>query len=142
MNTVIDTIGSMNTADLLLLKQYIESKIEDNYDDPGNFYLHDRIDDYIYIVDYEDGTYHYYCKGADAFKEYMGVSYATRIRRKTKDLFPVYETLKEKHERSEEEIRHQLHEGTMSANKAAAEQKHRCGHHKVSKQQRQQEWIS
>ena len=142
MNTVIDAIGNLNTADLLLLKQYIETKIEDDYDLKENFYLHDRIDDYIYIVDYLDGSYHYFCKGAEAYKIYMSDVYATKIRRKTKDLFPVYETLKEKYERSEKEIRCELHNKPMQTDNPAVKQKHRCRHHRVSEQQRQQEWIS
>ena len=142
MNTVIDAIGNLNTADLLLLKQYIETKIEDNYDLKENFYLHDCIDDYIYIVDYSDGSFHYFHKGAEAYKTYMHDSYATRIRRKTKDLFPVYETLKEKHERSEEKVRCELHNKPMQTDYLAIEQKHRCRHNRISSSQTKQEWLS
>jgi len=111
MNTIREMVSTMNSVDLLALKSLIEDKIEENYDLPENFYIHDKTDDYIYIVDYIDGHYHYSYIGAEAYKEYIGSPYATRIRRKTKSLFPVFETMmvKENYEqRGEETIRYEL----------------------------------
>lgn len=83
-------------TDLTELKKLIELKIQEDYDRKENFMLHDRIDDYIYVVYYIDGEYHSYCKGCDAYERYMRDADAVSIKRKTKDLFPVYEDLIEK----------------------------------------------
>ena len=96
MYNVNDYINSLNTVDLLSLKTQIENKIDEYYHLKENFYLHEEHDDYIYIIDYIDGSHHYEYIGARAYRKYIGDSSAIAIRRKTKDLFPVYETLLEK----------------------------------------------
>lgn len=91
-----ESILAYKGADLALLKKLIERRMQDEYDDPANFMFHDRIDDYIYIVDYMDGSYHYDYIGKRSYNEYINNADAVRIRRKTKSLSPVYETLLEK----------------------------------------------
>ncbi len=89
-------IAQFQGTDLNELKKLIDLKIQEEYDRTENFMLHERIDDYIYIVYYFDDSYHYYCIGADAYNEYIRNEYAVKIGRKTKDLFPTYEMLMEK----------------------------------------------
>ena len=86
-------ISAYSGTDLTDLKKMIDEKIQEDYNRKENFMLHDRTDDYIYIVHYDDGSYHFWCKGADAYERYINDPEAVRISRKTKDLFPVYEDL-------------------------------------------------
>lgn len=89
-------IAQFQGADLKELRKLIEEKIQEDYDRKENFLLHEKSDDYIYIVDYIDDSYHYQYIGKEAYEEYLNNAGAYRIRRKTKDLFPVFETLLEK----------------------------------------------
>lgn len=89
-------IAQFQGTDLNELRELIETKIQEEYDRAENFMLHDSLDDYIYIVYYFDDSYHSYCRGADAYNEYMKNDFAIKIGRKTKDLFPVYEMLLKK----------------------------------------------
>lgn len=98
MNNINEYISSLNTADLLQIKALVETKIQDHYDDKDNFYLHERIDDYTYIIDFVDGTRHYDYIGARAYKKYITDKRAVALRRRTKDLFPTYENLLVKEE--------------------------------------------
>ena len=91
-----ESILNFRGTDLNELKKLIENKIQEEYDLPENFMHHDRIDDYIYIVDYLDGSYHFYCIGRQAYDEYIANIEAIRIRRKDKHLKPKYETLLDK----------------------------------------------
>ena len=143
MNTITDKINSMSTADLLNLKSFIEDKIDEYYNLPDNFYLHEKTDDYIYIVDYEDGSFHYTYKGADAYREYTNDLRAVGIRRKTKDLFPKYETMiKENYERKQKAIRQELCYKPVQTDNTYAEPENRLGYYRLPRYQRQQEWIS
>lgn len=89
-------IAQYQGTDLTKLKELIEEKIQEDYHRKENFMLHDRIDDYIYLVYYLDNEYHYYYKGKDAYDEYIKNVEAVKIVRKSKDLFPTFETLIEK----------------------------------------------
>lgn len=91
-----ESILHFRGTDLHELKRLIEQKIQEEYDLPENFMHHDKVDDYIYIVEYFDGSYHYDCIGKRSYEEYIGNVNAVRIRRKTKELYPTYETLLEK----------------------------------------------
>ena len=96
MYNVNDYINSLNTVDLLSLKAQIENKIDEYYHLKENFYLHEEHDDYIYVIEYADGSkYHDYI-GARAYRKYINDCDAIAIGRKTKDLFPTYEPLLEK----------------------------------------------
>ena len=88
-----ESILNYRGTDLHELKKLIDKKIEEEYHLPENFMLHDCVDEYIYIVDYMDGSYHYDCIGKRAYEEYINNIEAIRIRRKTKRLSPTYETL-------------------------------------------------
>ena len=91
-----ESILHFTGTDLLKLKELIDQKIQEEYDKPQNFMHHDKVDDYIYIIDYIDGSYHYDCIGRRSYEEYISNIEAVRIRRKTKSLYPAYETLLEK----------------------------------------------
>ena len=89
-----DAIRSMTSADLEAIKKMIAQEEKDRYDEM--WWIHDRIDDYLYKVHYRDGHIHITCKGADSYKEYMMNDDAMWIERYTKDLFPTYEFLMRK----------------------------------------------
>ena len=84
------------SQDLIKLKEQIDRQLEEIYERKENFYLHEKIDDYIYIVHYLDGHTHMDYIGARSYNEYISNEDAIKIERKTKDLFPTYETLMEK----------------------------------------------
>lgn len=87
------SIAHYTGTDLLMLKELIDNKMIDDYDLKENFMLHDKIDSYLYVVYYVDNTNHLYCKGKDAYEEYISNHLAIRVARKTKDLFPTFEDL-------------------------------------------------
>lgn len=135
MNTVAELINSMNTSQLLNMKAMIEDKIDEYYHLPENFYLHEKFDDYLYNVMYQDGSKHLYSRGADAYRELIKNNTAIGIIRHTKDLFPVYELMmvkETKDEREQEEIRHKLYNYTMQTNHATSEQEKRLRHNRFS----------
>ena len=88
-----ESILAYRGTDLQELKKLIDKKIQEEYDLPENFMHHDCVDEYIYIVDYIDGSCHYDCIGKRSYEEYISHTEAIRIRRKTKRLSPTYETL-------------------------------------------------
>ena len=131
---ITELLCTMNAQQLLNLKSMIDDQIEAAYDLPENFYLHETLDDYLYIVKYDDGSSHLYIKGAQAYREYKANRCAVGIIRKTKDLFPVFELMlvKENHERKQEELRQELCYETLQKNYSSAEQRKRCRHNYVS----------
>lgn len=86
----------LTSKDLISLKEQIDKQLEEIYDRTENFYLHEEKDDYIYIVHYLDGHTHIDYIGAKSYEEYMSHADAIKLERKTKNLFPKYETLMEK----------------------------------------------
>ena len=89
-------ISQFAGTDLEELKKLIDIKIREEQERAENFMLHDWTDNYIYVVYYLNGEYHYYCKGKEAYKRYLNDADAIKVARKTKDLFPNYETILEK----------------------------------------------
>lgn len=91
---ICNTIHTMSHEDLDAVKKMIAAEEKSRYDDM--WWTHDRIDDYLYIVHYRDGSTHLSCKGKDSYEEYMKEDDALWIERKTKNLFPVKEFLMRK----------------------------------------------
>lgn len=87
------SIAHYTGTDLLMLKELIDSKMEDDYDLKENFMLHDTIDNYLYVVYYVDDNHHTYAKGKEAYDEFIANDFAIRVARKTKNLYPTYEDL-------------------------------------------------
>lgn len=94
MNTIIEQLRNMNGFQLEEIKQLIDNEYNQLAVKDDNYMLHNFIDDFIYIVYYADGSYHYFCKGRDAYIEYK--NWGVKLGRKTKDLFPTYEMLLDK----------------------------------------------
>lgn len=91
---VIDMLRRMPIADFNLYKQAVAKVEQERYNEM--WYDHDNVDDYIYIVHYSDGHTHTTCRGKQSYNEYMTSEDAVMIERKTKDLFPTYQTLLKK----------------------------------------------
>ena len=121
----------LNGHDLLELKKMVDDQIQYAKHLKENFYLNDTTDNYIYIVRYRNGKYHYVFKGADAYKEYMNSDYACKLDRKTKNLFPTYESLMEKNY-GKERVRSELSQNEIKANQVQFEQRNRPGLNLVS----------
>lgn len=97
MNAILNTIENLTDQAMLTeIVKLIDSRIEEVYDEKENFMYHDEIDDYIYVVYYLDRKV-YYCKGKEAYENYIRDDEALSVYRKTKDLFPTYELLLEKY---------------------------------------------
>ena len=94
LENAIDLLDKLSGFELKRIKKYFENKFEEVAQKDSNYILHDFVDDYFYIVYFEDGTHHLYSKGEDAYSTYKNCG--IRLERKTKDLFPTYEVLLEK----------------------------------------------
>lgn len=105
-------ISSLSGAELLNLREIINEKIDEVSGQDNNFMLHDFVDEYFYIVHYENGNTYLYTKGKDAYNEYINSSEAVSIVRKTKNLFPTFEEImskEKKNERKKKGLRCELH---------------------------------
>ena len=98
-------IAKYSGADLQIIRDIINEQIEVEYEKKENFMYHDTIDNYLYLVYYLDGTSNLFAIGADAYERYIKREDAIRVERKTKNLFPTYETILRKNERKQKTIR-------------------------------------
>lgn len=124
-------IQYLDGHDLLALKEMVEQQIQYAKHLKENFYLNDTFDDYIYIVRFKNGKYHYVFKGAEAYKEYIENDYACKLERKTKELFPVFEILMEK-KNEKERVRSKVSQSKPKANQIQSKQGNRPGYPLVS----------
>ena len=97
---IYDYIQTLDGFQLEELRRYIEKQEQVVYDRRENFHLHERVDQFIYVIEYADGHLFYDCIGKRAYEKYLKDEDAIRIGRKTKSLFPTYDKLMEK------ELRH------------------------------------
>ena len=95
MNIINEIKTIKSESDLLYLKSIIDSQIEQNYYRKENFMFHDSLDEYLYVVNFEN-DYHTYSTGKKAYDVFIENSDALNITRKTKDLFPTFELLMER----------------------------------------------
>ena len=99
-DTEVEIINAINLFDKLSgeqlkrFKQLLDKKFDEVVKEDRNYMMHDFVDDYLYIVYFQDGAHYTYCKGEDAYSSYK--SCGIRLERKTKELFPTYEVLLEK----------------------------------------------
>lgn len=96
VDTLLDAIDKLTGMELLQMQEKIHDQFQKVIDREENFFLHDYVDDWFYIVNYEDDSYYLYTKGKDAYEEYLRNEKAIAITRKSKDLFPVYQTMMSK----------------------------------------------
>lgn len=133
----MEQISAMSLKEIEALKLLIEEREEELYDEA--WYRHTRLDDYIYKVHYANGEYCRYCKGADAYEEYL--NHGTWIERYTKDLFPTYEFLMRKEPANEEDrVRQTVHEDTLQADQTATERRKGQGHYRLPGTANQRQW--
>lgn len=121
------SIQFLDGHDLLALKKMVEDQIKYAKHLKENFYLNELTDDFIYIVWYMDGSYHYMFKGAEAYNEYIDNPRAIKLERKTKDLFPKFEMLMEKGN-EQERVHTELPQNETKADKVQFEQGSRQGY--------------
>lgn len=86
-----DVLRNMTAADLEAIKEMIAREERNRYDEM--WWTHDRIDNYLYYVYYDDGTEWMHCVAKKVYDEYIKNEKAVCIKRKTKDLFPTWETM-------------------------------------------------
>ena len=94
--SALELLDKLNGFELKRVKELFEQKYEEVAQKDSNYQVHDFVDDYLYIVYYPNGEHHYTLKGADAYDRYL--KEGIRLDRKTKDLFPTYETLLQREE--------------------------------------------
>lgn len=97
-DVLLDSIRKLTGFELLQLKDEIIRTFNEVIDREENFFLRDYIDNFFYIVSYNDGSIHRFYTGARAFKEYSNSPDSIAITRYTKDLFPIYQTMMSKQE--------------------------------------------
>lgn len=86
-----EQIHNLSTADLEAIKEMIAQEEKNRYDEM--WWTHDRIDNYLYYVYYDDGTQWMHCIAKKVYDEYIKNEKAICIKRKTKNLFPTWETM-------------------------------------------------
>lgn len=91
LKELLDSMDKLSGFELEELKNKFDAKFEKLSQLDRNYNLHDFIDDYTYIVYYNDDSFHYYSKGQEAYKSYLNSG--VKLERKTKDLYPTYESL-------------------------------------------------
>ena len=91
---IFQYVSTMDSADLDAIKMMVAARENELYD--IRWWTHEKIDEYLYKVHYQDGHTHITCKGKDSYEEYMRNDDAIWIERYTKDLFPTYELLMRK----------------------------------------------
>lgn len=99
-------IAKYSGADLQLIRDMINEQIDIEFEKPENFMYHTALDNYLYLVYFQDGTNRLFAIGADAYEEYMKRNDAIRVERKTKNLFPTFEVILKKYE--QKRIRSQI----------------------------------
>lgn len=92
-NEVLAYLKTLNGKQLADLKNEVEQQMDYLYYLDENFWMRDKIDNYLYVIYYIDGSYYTDCIGKRAYERYMGDPNAFKICYKTKDLFPTYGTL-------------------------------------------------
>lgn len=90
------SIQEMSIQELLALQSDVQDQLAELYWSDENFYNREEKDSYVYIVVYDDLTYHYDYIGERAYREYLKNDNAIRIECKTKTLFPTYKVLMQK----------------------------------------------
>ena len=91
-----EAIKGLSPQELYDLKNKVDEEIQDQYWSDANFFNREQTDSYIYIVVYDDLTYHYDYLGKRAYDRYLKDDNAIRIECKTKHLFPEFKVLMEK----------------------------------------------
>lgn len=92
-----DLLSSMSRMDglqLMNLRERFDKRFDELKHLDRNFMLQDFIGDYFYEVHFDDDSTNIYCKGEEAYDNYM--RHGTKLVQKSKDLFPTYKTLMEK----------------------------------------------
>ena len=88
-----EIISRMNGLELNRINELVDEQIENDYYKKENFMLHEKKDDYLYDVFYNDQTKLRFYIGQKAYKEYQENKRAVSIYRVTQDLFPERELL-------------------------------------------------
>lgn len=96
-------IHSLNATDFNNLREFIKKEEKSRYDEM--WWTHNRIDNYLYYVYYKDGSEWMHCIAKKVYDEYISNENAICIKRKTKDLFPTWETLMEKKNHEQKGLR-------------------------------------
>lgn len=91
-DTFIRNLKKLNGIELLETKKLFDAVYEELVKEDCNYMLHDFVDDYTYIVHYDDGTKYMFCKGKKAYDQFM-TEHGIKLERRTKELRPTYETL-------------------------------------------------
>ena len=90
----LELLDKLNGFELKRIKALFDEMYDQAAHKDSNYQVHNFLDDYLYIIYYPNGETHMTTKGAEAYKNYLEAG--VRLERKTKDLFPIYETLLEK----------------------------------------------
>lgn len=96
LEKALELLDELGCFELKRVKELFDEKFDEVCQKDANYPMHDFIDNFIYIIYYPDGEHKYCFNGAEAYDRYM--KEGVRLDRKTKDLFPTYETLLQREE--------------------------------------------
>lgn len=102
LENAIELLDKLNCFELKRIKELFDQKYEKVSLKDSNYIQHNFIDNYLYIVEYPYGEKRMFCRGEDAYNDYS--KYGQKLTRRTKNLFPTYETLLEKDEQKMRKI--------------------------------------
>lgn len=106
IDRLMSTISSLQGTQIIEIRAMIEAELKRVERREENFFMHDYPDGYAYYVKYNDGSYHIYCKGKQAYNEFIKSEDALLIyRTDNAELFPVKEIIMEK-ENEQKGLRH------------------------------------
>ena len=103
-------LRKLKMEDIALAKQIIEEREYELWE--PMWWTHE-MDEWLYVLYYDDGKTHLTHKGKEAYETYCEDERIYLIMRKTKHLFPLWEVVLERSVNGENPIRHKLHESEL-----------------------------
>ena len=80
----LNELRGFNTFQLLDIQKYIDGLLDEKYNDPDAFMTHTTVDNYFYMIEYENGETMLDCIGKRQYERFLNDSSAIRIYRREK----------------------------------------------------------
>ena len=103
-------LRKLKMEDIAMAKQIIDEREYELW--LPMWWTHD-VDEWLYVLYYNDGKTYTTWKGKEAYERYCEDERIYLIMRKTKNLFPLWEVVLERKVNGENPIRHGIHESEL-----------------------------
>lgn len=103
-------LRKLKMEDIALAKQIIDEREYELWE--PMWWTHE-VDEWLYVLYYDDGKTHLTHRGKEAYETYRDDERIYLIMRKTKHLFPLWEVVLERSVNGENPIRHGIHEDKL-----------------------------